>query len=99
MDETRLKKFASACISAFSRVKPDWQTPHKTFFKVAKTMGLTAIVDGMTEKEYDKSWEKLFEDGTLEGDKVRVVLTEEGTRGSTKLVFTSEDLRHLKRVA
>lgn len=96
MDAAKLDKYAVGCIAAFATVRPDWQTPHKTLFKVAKKMGLSAVVDGMTEKEYDAEWEQLFEDGLLEGDRIPVILSGEG--GKAKLVFRSDDLRHLKRV-
>lgn len=96
MNAQKIKEFAAACISAFARVRPDWATPHKTIYKEAKRRGYTAVIDGMSETEYDRTWERLFEDGTLEGDKVRVVLSSAGSK--TKLTFTSPDLRKLKLV-
>lgn len=96
MNATKTKAFAAACVSAFARVRPDWSTPHKTIYKEAKRLGYTAIVDGMAEKTYDGTWQKRFEDGTLEGDKVRVVLSGAGSK--TKLTFASPDLRKLRLV-
>ena len=97
MKSEKIEKFAKACISTFAKVRPDWQTPHKTIYKCAKALGGVATVDGMTEKEYDKNWDQMFEDGELEGagGKTRVVLDLGGAK--TKLVFVSDDIRHLAR--
>ena len=96
METEKIEKFSNACIASFAKVRPDWSPPHKTIYKIARSMGFTATVDGMTEKEFDKNWDRLFEAGELEGEKTRVVLAAAGAK--TKLVFASEDLRHLKRV-
>ena len=81
-------------VSLYKKIKPDWMPPHKTIFSAAKHYGFTAIIDGLSEKEFDKKWEKLFEDGVLEGyEGISVVLKKDGEQ--TKLRFNSDNLRDL----
>ena len=96
MRTEEIEKFSKTCIATFARVRPDWAPPHKTIYRVARSMGFVASIDGRSEKEFDKNWDSLFESGELEGIKTRVVLSAAGAK--TRVVFMSDDLRHLKRV-
>ncbi len=95
--DKKLEAFSNECIEKFKKVKPDWSTPHKTIYATAKKHGFKATIDGMTEATYDKEWEEMFDDGTLEGDRLVVNLIGSGSN-TTEVVFASDDLRHLRRV-
>lgn len=93
-----LNLFVDRVIKEFKAVKPLWMPPHKTIYGVAKKLKfLDTKIDGRDESSFNKTWAKLFEQGELEGETLKVTFTDnEGKK--QKLSFESDDLKeiHLK---
>lgn len=88
-----VKKLVKVCVDTYKKVSPDWAPPHGIIFKTAKSFGFTATIDGYSEKEYNDSWEDMFDEGVLEDETIKVVLTK--NKSKVKLTFESPDLRKL----
>ncbi len=93
-----LSIFVDRVIKQFKAVKPLWMPPHKTIYNVARKLKFADVkIDGRGEKNFNKTWERLFELGELEGESVKVTFTDANGK-KQKLRFESDDLKeiHLK---
>lgn len=96
LNENVVKKFVSQVSKKFASVCPSWVPPHKTIYSVAKSMKMSATVNGLAEAKYDKCWEKRFYDGTLERDDGKLVIVLESGDDKVKCKMVSNDVRKIR---
>ena len=70
-----IEKYTTTVIARFKKVRPDWHPPFKTAFSVAREMGKRAVINDVSEAEWDAEWDDWFDnDDTAEMEKLEIVL-------------------------